>query len=172
VSIVQFLMAGVICAVVAAPGYAGTVATVLPPPADLQLDARRAQLEGKPIVLMFSFPGCSFCHDVRQNYLIPLLRDLPMEDRPIIREIEITSTQNFIGFDGVRIDHQSFAKKLSVRFAPTVMFLDPQGRLLTQPIVGGDVTGLYGGVLDNAFAEAKQKLSAVTRNDSRGEAKP
>ena len=48
-----------------------------------------------------------------------------------------------------------------VGVAVIVLFVDARGKLLAEPIVGGDVSGLYGGYLDNAFSEARKKLSAA-----------
>lgn len=132
----------------------------LPAPVDLQKDGAQGRREGKPVVILFSLPGCAFCHVVRQNYLMPMLRNVPAKDRPIIREVEITSTQTFVGFKGEPTSHQHFAKNFHIRFAPTVVFLDPSGQFLTDPIIGGDTAGLYGGYLDRAFAEAAKMLSS------------
>lgn len=132
---------------------------LLPAPTDLRQDAAQAQREGKPVVILFSLPGCAFCHVVRQNYLAPLLRNTPARDRPIIREVEITGTRVFAGFQGEPVTHEGLAKHLHIRFAPTVVFLDSSGRHATEPIVGGDTAGWYGAYLDKAFAEAARKLS-------------
>jgi thioredoxin-related protein len=145
--------------VLAANAHAVSPALALPEPHDLRADAVRAQRERKPIVILFSLPGCAFCQVVRQNYLAPLLRDLAPNERPIIREVEITSTRTLAGFNGAPLSQHDLAKRLNVRFAPTVLFLDSSGQLLAPPIIGGDTVGLYGGYLDNAFAEAAQKLS-------------
>lgn len=147
------------CLAMSGSVQAGGNAAVLPAPVDLQQDAAQSRREGKPVVILFSLPGCAFCHVVRQNYLAPLLRNPLAKDRPIIREVEITSRQAFVGFKGEPTSHQHFAKSFHIRFAPTVVFLDPSGQLLTEPIIGGDAAGLYGGYLDNAFAEAAKKLS-------------
>ncbi len=153
-----------------AGAHAGAAVT-LPAPLDLQRDARQAQESGKPVLILFSLPGCRFCDEVRQNYLAPLLRGVPEAARPIIREIEIGGTQTFVGLQGERTSHRSFASKLNIRIAPTVVLIDASGQHLTAPIVGGDTAGLYGGYLDNAFDEAAKKLAASGRNHSIG-AKP
>lgn len=136
-------------------------AATLPAPADLALEGAAAQREGKPLILFFSFPGCQFCHVVRQNYLSPLLRTGELRQRPAIRELDMTSTQKVGGFDGAPGTQQAIARQYGIRVAPTVLFVDARGKLLAEPIVGGDVSGLYGGYLDNAFSEARKKLSAA-----------
>jgi thioredoxin-related protein len=147
---------------------ADAAGAALPAPVNLQRDAVQAQKEGKPVVILFTLPGCSFCQVVRQNYLAPLLRDLPVKERPIIREVEIDGTQTFVGFKGEIVSYRSLARTLNIRFAPTVVFLDSSGDSLTDPIVGGDVAGLYGGYLDRAFSEATKKLAAARRANITG----
>ena len=131
----------------------------VPAPLDLRKDGQQAAQRGVPVVILFSMPDCTFCATVRQNYLMPLMRDLPQRERPVIREVSVTGTGTFVGFGNEKISQRQFAYDHGVRFAPTVMLFDGAGRSLTAPIIGGDTTGLYGGYLDNALAEAAQKLS-------------
>lgn len=137
----------------------------LPAPVDLNMDGTQAALRGKPIVILFSLPGCSFCEGVRQNYLAPLMRDMPEQQRPIIREVRIADTATFSGFNREPVSHRGLARSYGVRFAPTVVLVDRAGNLLAAPIVGGDVAGLYGGLLDNAFVEASRKLAGTQPGD-------
>lgn len=141
----------------------------LPAPTDLGMDAVQASLRGVPVVILFSFPGCAYCDVVRQNYLGPLLRDLPEQRRPVIREVQISSAASFAGFNREQTTHRALAQRYGVRFAPTVVLLDGAGNLLTSPIVGGDTTGLYGGYLDNAFGEAARKLAGRRQLETSGE---
>lgn len=141
----------------------------IPALVDLRSDAVQAQREGKPIVLFFTLPDCQYCHVVRQHYLLPLLREPRAAARPIIREVDIASELAVTGWDGRATSQRGVAKDFRVRFAPTVMFLDANGRPLTEPVVGGDTAGLYGGYLDNAFAESAQKISAARRAEQKGE---
>lgn len=148
------------CTLLAASVVAAQPVTPLPAPSDLKGDGAEAERDGKPVILFFSFPGCQFCHVVRQNYLSPLLRTEDVRQRPIIRELDITSIVSVKGFDGSPSTHRTLAQQYGIRVAPTVLFVDARGRLLVQPIIGGDVSGMYGGYLDNGFSEARKKLSA------------
>ena len=150
------------CSLLAVGAVTATPAATLPAPADLGLDGAEAARGGKPLVLFFSIPECQFCHVVRQNYLSPLLRTSNVGQRPVIREIDITSQRKIKGFDGSPGTQQAIARQYGIRAAPTVLFVNARGKLLTEPIVGGDVSGLYGGYLDNAFAEAEKKLAVPT----------
>lgn len=163
------LIALFLCFATAQSLHAASAAASIPSPIDLKQDAAQAAREGKPVVILFTLPGCGFCHVVRQNYLVPLLRDSALIKRPIIREVEITSAQSFSGFKGETTSHSSFANSFNIRFAPTVVFLGPSGHLLTDPIVGGDTAGLYGGYLDNDFMEATKKMSVLRQANIKGD---
>lgn len=143
--------------------------TPLPAPSDLGMDAAQANMRGVPVVILFSLPGCAYCEVVRQNYLGPLLRELPEQRRPVIREVQISSAASFAGFRREQTTHRALAQRYGVRFAPTVVLLDGAGNLLTSPIVGGDTTGLYGGYLDNAFGEAARKIAGRRQLETSGE---
>ena len=136
---------------------------MLPVPLNLQKEAAQAQAEGKPLVLMFSLPGCPYCKVVRQNYLAPMLKENPESERPVLREVHITSDRPLVGFDGSQTSQSALASRYGVRIAPTLIFVDARGDLLADPIVGGDGTGFYLAYLDSAFAASAKKLLPTKR---------
>lgn len=146
------------------PSFAQTAAashgTMLAVPDDLQREGAKAQAAGEPLVLMFSLPDCPYCKVVRNNYLLPMLREAHAAHQPVIRELQITSGKTLMGFDGVRTTQAAVAKHYGVRMAPTLVFVDAAGQPLTDPIVGGDGHGFYSAYLDRAFAEARKTLKA------------
>ena len=131
--------------------------------ADLRQDAIAAQREGKPVIVFFTMPDCRYCHVIRQNYLAPLLKAADRNDRPIIREVDLTSLQSLIWLDGERITHKAFSISHRIRFAPTVVFLNAQGEHIAEPLVGGDTAGMYGAYFDNRLSTAAQKMAVQTR---------
>lgn len=139
----------------------------LPLPADLSMDGRQAVIRSKPVVILFSLPDCPYCDVVRQNYLVPLVRDVPERQRPIIREVRITGATRFSDFNRKSVSQRELAAGYGVRFAPTVIVVDGAGNLLAPPVIGGDVAGLYGGYLDNALAGASEKMAAARKTKTR-----
>lgn len=132
---------------------------MLPVPQHLQREAMQAQAERKPFLLMFSLPGCPYCKVVRRNYLIPLLRDAAPADRPVIREVQITSRDSLTGFDGKPTTQSALATRYGVQVAPTVIVVNAEGELLADPIVGGDNNGFYSAYLDRALEAATKQFS-------------
>lgn len=139
------------------PAQAQSPDEMLPVPQNLQREAAQAHSERKAFLLMFSLPGCSYCKVVRRNYLMPLLRDAAPSDRPVIREVQITSRESLTGFDGKPTTQSALATRYGVQVAPTVIVVNAEGELLADPIVGGDNNGFYSAYLDRALeAAAKQ----------------
>ncbi len=138
---------------------AGAACAGLPAPNDLNADAALAAQRGKPVLILFSLPDCSFCEVVRRNYLAPLARDGAQQERPVVREVGLTGSDPFLGFDKQRTSGGALAARYKVRFAPTVIVLDADGKLLAPPLVGGDVSGMYGAYLDGALAQAQRTLA-------------
>jgi thioredoxin-related protein len=121
--------------------------------ASFQADAALAAGKGRPLVLFFSLPGCRYCDQLRRHYLLALARR-----GEVVREVVIDSDAPVAGLPGAAT-HRALARKMAVAFAPVVLLVDAHGQALADPIVGGDVAGLYGGYLDNAFDEAQRRLS-------------
>lgn len=130
----------------------------LPVPSDLRNESRLVQQKGKPLVVLFALPGCPFCKEVRENYLVPLVRDAAPADQAIVREIDITSAAPFKDFQGQVVTQSQFAARYKVRVAPTVIMLDASGSPLTDPLVGSGMAGFYGAYLDNALSSSERRL--------------
>lgn len=133
---------------------------MLPMAKHLQQEATQAQSAGKPLVLMFSLPECPYCKVVRKNYLRPMLRDLPPAEQPVIRELTMNGRQAIKDFDGTVTTPTALAKRYGVKVAPTLVFVNASGELLTDPLVGGDHQ-FYTVYLDRAFDESQRKLTST-----------
>lgn len=127
---------------------------------DLRAEAALAAVRGTPLVVLFSLPDCRYCAVVRRNYLMPLTR-MPREaDRFVVRELELTGAAPLAGFHGEATSGTELARRYGLRVAPTIVLLDRDGELLAPPLVGGDVSGMYGAYLDQALDEARNRLAS------------
>lgn len=133
---------------------AALAAPAIAPLADWQSDSREAARSKRPLVLFFTLPGCRFCEDLRRRYMLSLVRE-----GKLVREVVLGSDAPVAGLAGAPTQ-DAVVRKFGVRAAPTVILVDAQGRPLADPIVGGDVAGMYGGYLDNAFERAGRALSS------------
>ncbi len=94
-------------------------------------------------MVLFSQPACEFCAEVREHYLRPML-SAPVR-RVTIAEAGVESTDPIRDWNRRDLTQRDFARAHGVRFAPTVMFFDSQGRSVAEPIVGlsKDYFGAY-----------------------------
>lgn len=111
---------------------------------------------GKPLLVLFSTPGCPYCLEVRRNYLAPRATDA--DSAVLIREVDITSARTFIDLDGSRISERTFADRHAVRGVPVVALLDERLRPLGAPLVGFDRSGFYEAYLQGAIDAARRRL--------------
>lgn len=139
-------------------GAACAAPTTLVAPSDLSLDVQQSRQKNQPLIVLFSLPDCSYCKEVRENYLAPLVRDVPPNEQAVIREVSIVSHASLKGFNGESLTHSQLATQYKIRIAPTVVMLGKDGVLLAKPLVGAGMAGFYGAYLDNALAAARHTL--------------
>jgi thioredoxin-related protein len=123
-----------------------------------QLGAESARLKA-PIVILFSTPGCPYCLEVRRNYLAPRLAGGNAHTPQIlIRELDITSRERVIDFDGRSTTEAEVADRYGVRMVPVVMALDSRGKPIGEPLVGLDRSGFYESYLQTLLTRAQSSM--------------
>lgn len=144
----------------AAPAASAPALASLPFLRDARHDGELARRSGHPLVILFSMPDCSYCPEVRNNYLSPLAREAAARpgSAPLAREVDITSRDSLIDFDGKAVESRQFARRYQVKATPTVVFLDERGQPLTPALVGSGMAGFYGAYLENALDAARQRM--------------
>ena len=130
----------------------------LPRAENLQTDAQQAVADKKPIVLFFTLPNCSYCRIVRYDYFLPLLKQRTGNDQPIIREISVTGQNRVTLFDGQRPTETELAERYKVQMTPTVLFVNHEGNVVGNSIIGGDHPN-YITLFDKSLAEASTKMA-------------
>jgi thioredoxin-related protein len=130
----------------------------LPRAENLQTDAQQAVADKKPIVLFFTLPNCSYCRIVRYDYFLPLLKQRTGNDQPIIREISVIGQNRVTLFDGQRLTETELAERYKVQMTPTVLFVNHEGDVVGNSILGGDHPN-YITLFDKSLAEASTKMA-------------
>lgn len=131
---------------------------VLPLAADLPAEAQLARSKHMPILIMFGAEGCGYCDRVRNEVLIPTTLNADYDDKVVLLEVDVSSSKRLVDFNGVAMTHAQFARRYRIGLTPTVMLLDPQGKSLTDPLVGFVTADYYGGDLENRLNLALGKL--------------
>ncbi len=133
---------------------------MLQQPTDLREEAALVQRWGQPLIVLFSMPDCSYCPEVRKNYLAPMATSAAGKPGPVIREVDITGQQQMRGFNGEVVTAAAFSQRYKIRVSPTVLMLDQNGTVLAEPLVGSGMAGFYGAYLERALRTAQQALKS------------
>jgi thioredoxin-related protein len=117
---------------VAAINYGSVVqAAGLPVVKDFTVEAKDAQKRQVPILVLFMSESCSYCETVLEQFLLPMQRDPEFKDKVILRQIESSSRDQLIDFDGKTTTYSSFSGRHKVSGVPNVMLFDGNGQMLT-----------------------------------------
>jgi len=127
---------------------------------DLRVEAKRAADRQLPVLLLFSTEYCEFCALIKNDYLIPMQSNPAYDDRVIIREVPADGIHSLRDFDGRLIGGDSLALRYGADLIPTVVFIDSQGRRLTEPLVGFVSRHYYDQALDAHIELALRKLKS------------
>lgn len=125
---------------------------------DLQAEGRAAERICVPLLLEFSSLSCSYCDLLEEEILKPILRNRSYQQRVRIRKVRLDSYRTLRDFDGRHTTAEKLAQRYRVFVTPTLLFVDRQGRELAERMVGVTTLELYGGYLDQALDQARQKL--------------
>jgi thioredoxin-related protein len=148
------------CAILACVFYAAAGAVyALDSADDLAATGRLARERGLPIMLVFTRPDCPYCARAKRDYLEPLHAGQTQQPTVLLREIDVTNTRTALrGFSGEAVIPRELARKYDVRFVPTVLVVDPDGKKLADPIVGIGSADFYGYYLEQALEKARAAL--------------
>jgi thioredoxin-related protein len=128
----------------------------LPVPASLPDAARDATARGEPLVVMVTLKGCAFCDVVRRSHLLPMLR----RGEVAAVQVDMLDRQTpIVGFDQRPTTGQALARQWRIGVAPTLLFVDAQGRELAERMEGMGLADFYGPYLDERLRQARQRLA-------------
>jgi len=121
----------------------------------LGAEARKRRL---PILVSVSQGYCPFCDRIRAEILRPMVISGDYDDRVLIREFFMDSTEKVRDFDGKRKAAGDIADGYRVWVTPTLLFLGPDGRELNPRILGINTPEMYGYYVDEAIDASLQRL--------------
>ena len=125
---------------------------------NLQADGHLSQQTQKPILILFSMEGCTYCDYVEEEHLKPMLRNQDYLDKVIIRRVMTDDHNDLIDFDGTKISSLDFSARYGSYLTPTVVFLNHKGVELFPRLLGVRNTEFYGGDLDEGLEVSLRKL--------------
>lgn len=136
------------------PASAGT--PHLPRATDLAAHAAEAARRGEPLVVLVSLPDCGYCDTVRKSYLGPQAA----AGEIAVREVDMTADTPMRDTNGSMTTARAWAKAHQVRVAPTVLFLDRDGRQAAAPLRGLQ-PDFYGAYLEQSLGQARAAVATA-----------
>lgn len=115
---------------------------------------------GKVMLMLVSQPGCSYCDQIKDEILNPMLKSGLYDNSTLIREIKIYADHSIKDFNGETVDATLFAKRYDTWATPTLLFLDKEGNQLTGKMVGINTPEFYGYYVDKALDKAQATLAS------------
>lgn len=125
---------------------------------DLEAAGQLAVSDCKPLLLEFSAVACEYCRLLEVEILNPILLNHDYDQRVLMRKLLIDRLDRLKGFDGGTVTAKQLAEEYRIYVTPTLLFVDAQGRELADRMIGVTTLDFYGGYLDIALEDARQKL--------------
>jgi thioredoxin-related protein len=126
---------------------------ILPVPASLRAAAQAARARREPVVVMVTLKGCAFCDVVRNNYLGPMFHRGEVYAVQVNMLDRRTQLQSFAG---TTTTPHAQAREWRARIAPTILFMDYDGREVAERLEGMTVADFYGQYLTQRIEEARR----------------
>jgi hypothetical protein len=143
------------------------VAAAIEPAGDLRQIGADAADRGVPILLAVTRSECGYCETLKREILQPLRLAGDDPSRVLIRELRIDSPTPVIGFEGEPVTAEALASRYDASFTPTVLIVGPDGKELTERMVGINTPEMYGWYLDRAIDAAHTALQGSGKAESR-----
>ena len=134
---------------------------------DMRDEARVARADNLILVLEFSSDDCPYCRKLEKLFLMPMQRNAEYDEKILIRMVSLDSFETLIDFNGQLVSTADFASRYEVSLTPTLLFLNAEGKEMSDKLVGIWSEDFYGGFIDSRIDEAREKLAHVSLAKSR-----
>ncbi len=146
------------CALLWLAGITLSAEVEVPVAEDLQQDGEGARTDRLPILLAFSAIECSYCDDLEEEFLEPMLLSGDYADKVIIRKLVLDNGSRVRDFSGRSQEAADLAHAFRVFVTPTILFVDADGRELAERMIGINTLEMFGGYLDGCIDTALLNL--------------
>lgn len=144
----------------AGPQSPAIAADGIPAVDNLALTGQSSAQERVPTLVFVSREACPYCRTLRDEILLPMQRADKFESRAFLVEVSLDRVEPLTGFDGKPTTGQAFGDAYQAQITPTLLFLDAQGREISQRIVGISNLELYGYYLQQSIDTALEAIRA------------
>lgn len=133
-------------------------APAVPVAADLMADGAAASERRVPILLLFTREDCGYCELVKRSVIRPMILSGEYKDRVVIREVIVDDPGGVRDFAGREVSPFAIADRYDALLTPTVLLVGPEGRVLTDRLIGISNEDMYLWYLDRALETATAAL--------------
>ena len=131
----------------------------IPLASDLGKTAQLAQQQGIPTIIFVTRDGCPYCRTLRNSVLLPMFAAGKFAQKATLLEVNLDQVEPITGFAGEWLTGQDFGELYQAEMTPTLLFLDAQGREISQRRIGISSLEYYGYYLERAIEESRAMLS-------------
>jgi len=132
---------------------------------DLHEAGRQAEQNCAPVLLEFAAEYCDYCDLLETEILAPTLLNPDYDQRVLMRKLLIDNDNTLIDFDRQSTDAASIAARYNVWVTPTVLLVDRNGEEIAERLIGVSSLDFYGGYLDIALDQSRDRLRELGRCD-------
>jgi thioredoxin-related protein len=125
---------------------------------DLARIAENARAQGVPILLAFIQERCVYCERAKREHWLPLQA---AKKGVVFHEVDVESETPLRDFDGRTVTSADLVRRYRVKRVPTVVVVDPRGRMLSAPLVGLLSEDFYQLYLEQAIEDGLHQIRAA-----------
>lgn len=127
---------------------------------DLAADSRAMYAGERILLLVLTRSGCFYCQALMKNVMLPLVKSGVWDQRAMLRELELDTSPEILGFSGNPAVAMGFAERYGYPFTPSILFLDRCGREVGLRHTGYDGSDFFEFYLDKSVKQAHEWLAA------------
>ncbi|WP_227270879.1 thioredoxin family protein [Roseobacter weihaiensis] len=135
---------------------------------DLREDLAEANAEGKRLVVMFEQRGCIYCTKMHKEVFSQPVIDSYIRENFFVVQVNLYGDLEIVDFDGDVLTEKNAARKWSVLFTPTILFLPeevPEGQTAQQAAVAVMPGAFGGGTTLDMFTWVNEKRYMIENEE-------
>ncbi len=117
--------------------------------------AIKAKAEKKQLILYVAATNCTFCKKLNRDVIHPALSNHDYASRFIIRRLWLDKNRIIVAFNNKSINEQTLLSHYGIRYTPTLLFVDQDGKEVAPRLEGYSPDTLYWDRLERSLKIAK-----------------
>ena len=128
--------------------------------------AQKMKQENRGLVLMLHAEHCTYCQQMDEEILSPMVLSGEYDKRVFIRKLQIDEARDVIDFSGKTVEPSDISLQYNAMLTPTLVFLNYQGKEVVKQMVGINTIELFGAYLDKEIDDM-MKLIQSTEHENK-----